>query len=118
MEMILFTLALTCTIVIALNLFVVELNGMLSMETLAAFIDLSGTLILMIIFCYLSECVTSDLLEIGENFYNSPWYRLPLKEQRLLVLSITRAQRVFRLKGLGLFDCSLAVFSSVKILLS
>lgn len=61
---------------------------------------------------------TTDLLEIGDIFYNSAWYRLPIKEQRLLALPIQRSQREFRLSGLGFLDCSLAVYSSVKLLFS
>lgn len=38
-------------------------------------------------------------------------------EQRLLALPIGRGQCKFRLSGLGLFDCSLIVFSSVKVYL-
>lgn len=64
-------------------------------------------------FCHLSEWITSDFSEIGEIFYNSEWYELQVREQRLLTLPIGRAQRVFRLKGLGLFDCSLVVFLMV-----
>lgn len=113
--MILFQIILTCTIVIALSLFVLELNDFLSIETLIALINLICVLMPMVIYCYLSEWVTSDLMEIGEIFYNSNWHRLPNKEQRLVALSIGQAQRVFRLRGLGLIDCSLAVFSSVKL---
>lgn len=116
MEMILFTMALVCTIVIALNLFIVELNGLFSMETLVAFIDTTAVIMLMLIYSYLSECLTTDLLEISDIFYNSEWYQLPANKQRFLVLPIGRAQRVFRLRGLGLFDCSLAVFGSVNII--
>lgn len=115
MEMTVFTTALLCTIVLALSLFKVELNGLLSMETMVAFINTTAVLMLMLIYCYLSECLTSDLLEVGDIFYNSMWYQLPVSKQRLLVLPIARAQRVFRLRGLGLFDCSLVVFSSVQL---
>lgn len=115
MEMIIFKITLTCTIVIASSLFVLELNVFLSIEALIAFINLICVLMPMVIYCYLSEWVTSDLLEIGDIFYNSPWHQLPSKEQRLVALPIGRAQRMFRLRGVGLIDCSLAVFSSVKI---
>lgn len=111
----LFVMALTCTMAVAMNLFAVELNGIFSMTTLVACIDLFSVNSLMVIYSYLSEWITSDLLEIGDIFYNSAWYQLPVNEQRLLTLPIGRAQREFRLSGLGLFDCSLAVFSSVKI---
>lgn len=114
MEMNLFVMALTCTMAVAMNLFAVELNGIFSMTTLVACIDLFSVNSLMVIYSYLSEWITSDLLEIGDIFYNSAWYQLPVNEQRLLTLPIGRAQREFRLSALGLFDCSLAMFSSVK----
>lgn len=107
----------TCTIIIALDLFAMELTDPVSVEKLNAFLDLFVELLLLFMYCYFSEYLTSDLLEVGDNFYNSDWYQLPAKEQQLLTLPIRRAQRVFRLKGCGLFDCSLPVLSSVKILL-
>lgn len=113
MEMILFQITLTCTIAIALNLFVIELNDLFSIETTIAMVNIVVVTLPMAIYCYLSEWITSDLLEVGDIFYNSKWYRLPFEEQRLVALPIERAQRVFRLRGLGLFDCSLAVFYSV-----
>lgn len=113
MELIIITMTLTCTLIIALSLFVVEVNC-LRVETLFAFINITLIMMIMFTYCLLSERITSDLLEIGDVFYNSEWYRLPFKEQRLLVLPIGRAQRVFRLSGLGLITCSLAVFLTVK----
>lgn len=113
MKVITFTVMLTCTLVIAFNLFVAEVSGV-GIETLFAFTDSLFMILITFMYCYLSEWVTSDLLEIGDLFYNSAWYRLPVKQQRLLTLPIGRAQREFRLSGLGLFDCSLALFSSVE----
>lgn len=114
MELIVITMTLTCTLIIAMSLFVVEVNG-LRTETLFAFINLTLILMIMFTYCLLSERITLDLLQIGDVFYNSEWYRLPFKEQRLLVLPIGRAQRVFRLSGYGLINCSLAVFLTVNI---
>lgn len=114
MELIIITMTLTCTLIIALSLFVVEVQ-LLRAEALYALINLTLIMMIMFTYCLLSERITSDLLEIGDVFYNSVWYRLPFKEQRLLVIPIGRAQRVFRLSGLGLINCSLAVFLTVTV---
>lgn len=113
MELISFTTILTCTLIIALNLFAIDLTDTISIEAMNAFLNLLLVLLLTFMYCYLSECLTSDLLEIGDIFYNSEWYQLDVKNQRVLTLPIGRAQRVFRLRGVGLFDCSLSVFSKV-----
>lgn len=104
----------TCITVIVFNLFVIELSSTITLEIYCALGDLFTGLALTFVYFYLSEWITSDLLEIGDYFYNSAWYRLPAKQQKLLVLPIRRAQREFRLKGFGLFDCSLEVFGMVR----
>lgn len=118
MELVLFNMATTCVIIIAFNLLVVELNDTFNMEAMIAFIDLYLMLGLTFAHFYLSEWITSDLSDIGDIFYNSPWYQLPLKQQTLMALPIQRAGRVFRLQCLGLCNCSLAIFASVIYSLS
>lgn len=117
MEMILFFITLSCITDIAFDLYVLELNATISLEAITAVLDI--TVITSFAFAYfsLSEWITRDLFQIGEHFYNSPWYRtgvLSAKQQKLLVLAIQQAQCEVRLQGLGLFDGSLAVFSSVN----
>lgn len=114
MKVVLFNMTFTCSIVIALNLFVFELSETLNLELIVAFIDMAGISPLTFALFYFAERITSDLLSIGDHFYNSAWFQLPVKQQKLLVLPIQQAQRERRLKGLGLFDCSLALFSSVS----
>lgn len=113
MEFILFNMTFTCIVDITFDLFVIDSSDELNMEAIIAFINLVLILGLAFAYFFLSEWITSDLLEIGDLFYNSPWYRLPSRKQSLLTLPIQRAQRVMRFKGLGLFNCSLAVFASV-----
>lgn len=113
MTMVLFNLTFTCTIVIAANLVVVELSEAIDVEILVAFTDMATLIGMTFIYFYLAEWITSDLLGIADHFYNSAWHHLPVKQQKLLVLTIQRAHRELRLKGLGLFNCSLPVFSSV-----
>lgn len=116
MGVIVFTMTIICTLVVAMNLFAIELIDAVTTETMNAVLNTFFVLLLVFMYCSLSEYMTSDLSEIGDIFYNSVWYRLPVKEQCLMLQPIERAQSVFRLKGLGLFDCSLDVFTTVKIL--
>lgn len=113
MGLILFSMLVSSTLVIAFSLFVFELNESINLEVASAFIDVMGCLGLSFAHFYLSERITTDLLDIGDIFYNSPWYRLPKKRQKLVMMPIIRAGRVFRLTGFGLFDCSLEMFSAV-----
>lgn len=115
MELILFNITFTCIIGIAFNLSVIDLNDSLSLEIIVALADLLLILSLTLAYFYLSEWITSDLLEIGDIFYNAAWYRLPTMQQKLLIFPILRAGRPLHLKGLGFFDCSLALFASVII---
>lgn len=118
MRFILFTMIVMVTISLSMHLFAIELIGVFSLGGLFALLGSFVVLVFMFIYCYVSECITTDLMEIGDAFYNTPWYRLPVKQQKLMVLPILRAQREFRLSGLGLIDCSLATFVSVIAFLS
>lgn len=113
MAVILFNITFTCVIAIACNLFVLEMNGKINMEIIVALIDLGVVIGLTFAYFFLSEWITTDLFAIDEIFYNSPWFRLSTDQQKLLVLPIMRADREFRLTGLGIFECSLAVFATV-----
>lgn len=72
------------------------------------------TILSIYILCFLSENVTNTLEAIGDIFYNSAWYRLPPKQQELFIVPIQRAQINFRLSGIGIVECSLKVFLSVR----
>lgn len=114
MGVILFSITLICTIVIAFSLFVVESFDILSTEMFVAFVNVWSVLGLTFAYFYFAEWMTNDLLGIGDMFFNVAWYRLPLKQQQLYAMPILRAERVLRLTGLGLFDCSLMTFSTVN----
>lgn len=64
-------------------------------------------------FCFLAELITANLFHIGGIFYDSLWYQLPAKQQRIVIFPIQRGGRGFRFRSLGLIDCSLATFLSV-----
>lgn len=114
MELLLFFITMTCIVDIAFNLYILELISSISLGTIIAVLHMVFATNLTFAYYYLSEWMTRDLAQIGEHFFNSPWYRvLSAKEQRLLAFAIQQAQREIRLRGLGLFDGSLTVFSSV-----
>lgn len=110
---ILFSLFLTCTIIIAFNLFALESNKLFSIQTVIAICDVTCLLPSNFTYCFLAEKVTADLLKIGDILFSSAWYQLPLAQQKLLIVSIQFAEREYRIKGLRLIDCSLGVFLSV-----
>lgn len=114
MEPILFCMTFTCTLVTAfsLNVFVMDAANML--DKIFALTNFGAVLQLTFAYFLLSDWITSDLMAIDEFFYNSPWYRLPARQQRLLTLPMQRAHREIRLTGLGLVDCSLPVFAAVN----
>lgn len=68
------------------------------------------------VYCFLSENVSSDLEAIGDGFYDYEWYQLSARQQQLFGLTIQRAQKAFRMNGLGLVECSLRVYASVSLL--
>lgn len=67
------------------------------------------------VLCHHSECLTTKSDEISEIIYSDlKWFNLPISQQKLLVLSIGRAHKTFRLEGFGIFDCSLEMFLKVE----
>lgn len=113
MEVVVFISMIACTGVLAFNLYALESSGAINIQSL---IGVSDTLMIVgstFGYFYLSEVITASLLDIGDFFYDSPWYRLPANQQRIIMLPMERAHQVFRLTGLGLFEASMIVFSTV-----
>lgn len=114
MSGIIFSVSISCLLIIALTLFsfgvvVNDLDLILILDGLIIY------LIICYVYCYYSENITTTSLKIGDVVYDSLWYEMPIKEQRAIILMIQRSQKEFRLSGLGLVDCSLATFLSVNI---
>lgn len=116
MEMILFFITLECTVVIAFNLYVLEMNSTVNMETIVSMFSLFILITFTFTHFYLSEWITVDLMSVADIFYNSPWYCMPPRLQIMMVMPIGKSQVEFRLKGLGIFECSLAVFKTVNFI--
>lgn len=114
MGIILFILLVSYGVIIAIFLFGLELVDIYRVEAFGLMIALGNLLTQLVIYCAFSENVTTNLLSTGDFFYGSPWYRLPVHFQKVYIFSIRRAQREFRLTGLGIIECSLGVFASVR----
>lgn len=104
---------LTCALVIAFNLLLLESIDHFDLQIASSFYNMSTVVALTFIFCFLSENITSALLRVGDGVYESCWYRLPVRKQKQVTLPILRSQCVFRLEGLGLIYCSLETFVRV-----
>lgn len=113
----LFFQLLACAVTLAIYMLSAETSQVSSMDFCNAVLGTTLTLSSTYLYCYFSENVTYNLASIGQSFYQSDWYRLPPEQQKLAILSIQRAQREFRMTGLGLVDCSLRIFSSVRCFL-
>lgn len=111
----LFVNLLTCATVIAFNLLLLEVSDHVDLSIVTSVYNMGAVVTMTINFCLLSELITSALLKIGDVFYDSMWYRLPPRQQKLLGLAIQRGQQVFYLKGLGLIYCSLYTFFQVNL---
>lgn len=111
---VLFFQLLICAIIIAFDLFTMESANTSYLLLVVSFTEMASTVVPTYIYCSLSETFTYDLVEIGDTFYSSTWYKMPVKYQKLLRIPVMRSQREVRLSGLGLIDCSLNVFLSVR----
>lgn len=110
----LFFQLLVCAASLALCMVGIEKSGLSSTNFFLAMAGVVTTVTSTYIYCFLSENVASDLSAIGSIFYDCEWYRLPVKQQKLFGVAIQRAQKSFRMTGLGLVECSLRVFTSVS----
>lgn len=114
MGIILFILLVSYGVTIAIFLFGLELVEIYRVEAFGLMIALSNLLAQLVIYCAFSENLTTNLFSTGDFFYESPWYRLPTRFQKNYIPPIQRAQCEFRLTGLGIIECSLGVFASVR----
>lgn len=110
----LFCQLLFCAITAAVLLVVIDMDNIFTFSTIISIEGILTVMPLTFFYCNQSENVTSELLSIGDYFYERAWYHLPLKHQKLIVLPIQRSSKVILFKGLGIIDCSLGVFITVR----
>lgn len=98
---------------LAMFMFVITETNEMSAANITATQGALSVLLPTFIFCTLSEHMTERMRAIADAFYGCPWYRLSAQQQLVFLLPVQRSQRAFRLNGLGIVDCSLAVFVTV-----
>lgn len=100
-------------LVTAVDLFIIHRNG-LSSASVVACVSIITLMVPTFFYCKLSESITSHLLEIGDGFFESAWYELPMSQQKLFLMPIKRAQCEIRWMGFYIIYCSLPTFLSVS----
>lgn len=91
-----------------------ETKGMTGMNNVAI-VRAATVLLPTYHFCNQSDIITGRLEMVGDAFFECSWYRLSTRQQRLFLLPVQRAQKEFRMNGLGIVDSSLLIFSAVNI---
>lgn len=112
---VLFDVLVGCTLYLALLLFSLDQSFVIDIQLLFNINCLLIHLIICYTYCYLFERITLKSFQIGEDAHNLMWYKMNGDQQRAMILIIQRSQIEFRLSGLGLIDCSLATFLTVRI---
>lgn len=111
-EIIFFALS-TSIIIFSFNLNAMESSDLFSLQSIFSVVLMTCMLPLIFAYCYLAELVITNLYKIGNIFYDSPWYRLPAKQQIIVIYPIQRAGREYHFWILSVIDCSLYTFLSV-----
>lgn len=86
-----------------------------------AFFANLGTLLIHMfvafVLCSFAEKFTTQSFQVSNTlFANLLWYNLRNNEQKLIILSICRAQKRFQLEGFGIFDVNMEVLLNVNLL--
>lgn len=68
--------------------------------------------------CYFVTTITTGGQMIGDIVFDLDWYQLPSAGQQFSRMVMHRSQKVIKIKGLGVFVCSLETFLKVRIQLS
>lgn len=114
LSVVLFFQLLVCAVSLAIFMVGLEKSYIFSMNFILALSGLAAIIASAYICCFLSDRMIRALSEIGDIFYAVAWYELPVVQQNPFILSIQRAQKEFRMTGLGFVECSLRVFSTVS----
>lgn len=113
LSVIIFMHLLCCAMIIAFNLILLECTDRFELQLISSLYITFSESATNFLFCFLAENITIALSNISDLFYSSMWFRLPIKQQKLITLTIARSQQEFHLQGLGLIPCSLSSFLQV-----
>uniref|UniRef100_A0A240SXY0 Odorant receptor n=1 Tax=Lutzomyia longipalpis TaxID=7200 RepID=A0A240SXY0_LUTLO len=70
-------------------------------------IMLASLLSQLALLCFFGEIIRSESKEIFKNLYQTNWYDLSLKDQKIILLMMTNSLQVIGLKAGGLYDVGL-----------
>lgn len=117
MSEVLFYQILFSAIELASFMFAVDESKGMSPSNNTAALSVLTVLLPTFLFCKLSENVSVRLLLIDDAFYGCSWYYLNASQQKLILMATQRAQKEFRMRGLGIVNCSLEMFLTVDSIL-
>lgn len=86
----------------------------ISFDLLTYITSLLIFVITVYILCYFVSSSTLNVMTIADMLFDLFWYQLPHDEQCIVQLIISRAQKPYEIKGLGVLACSLDVYSMVR----
>lgn len=84
-----------------------------SATRIVSFVNISWQFILWYNFCRLAENVTNQATKVIDNVYDIDWIVMSKEEKAALVFMMTRSKLNFYFTCLGVYDCSLEIFSTV-----
>lgn len=64
--------------------------------------------------CLHATTTIDNLSELSQIAYNSIWYKLPVEQQRMIILMICYAHRHRVISGFGIVNCSREGFMKVR----
>lgn len=114
MSGILFNQLFSCILFLALMLFSMDQSKTFDTSMILGLQSLVTYLMIGYLYCRLSENMTEKCFEIGDVVYNNLfWYKMSVNERKCIMFIIRQSQKEFRLKGLGMINCSLATYLTV-----
>lgn len=84
------------------------------MNILIIIFDLIFNTLTLFLYSYFGAVTTFEFLLYGVHLYESDWYKMPIEQQKYMILIIRNAQEDLCFTGSKLFVMDLATFSRVK----
>lgn len=88
------------------------MNNFLLMQSL---ITTSAVVLIIMIFCYFGNMVTTKFSDVAFKAYSSYWYKYPIELQPYILMIINQSQNEFLFEGFKFAQCSLDSFARVNI---
>lgn len=66
------------------------------------------------LYCYFGKLATESFEEMSNSLYESNWYKLPIKQQKYILLMMVNAKRPLYYHGFGIVILNLETFCNVR----